>query len=236
MLRRSVIILLAVGLVVAVVASPAFGHVSLQPGDASQGGFSTQWFQVPNEREEPTVQVEITFPADHPIRHVSVQPVAGWEANVEMATLDEPIKTDEGEITEAVSKITWSGGQILAGQFERFPVSMGPLPEVDQLVFPAVQTYEGGEVVRWIDTPTDDGTEPENPAPVLTLEPGGDAHGGGTGDGDKEPSATEAALPKDVATTSDVDSAKTIGIIGIVLGALGVILGGVAIARKSSKS
>jgi uncharacterized protein YcnI len=216
-----------------VVAAPAFAHVSIQPGDASQGGFSTQFFQVPNERDDAsTTQVEVTFPTDHPIEHVSVAPVPGWTIDVEMGPIDPPIETEDGEVTEAVAKITWSGGEIQPGQFERFPVSMGALPDVDQLVFPALQTYSSGEVVRWVDAPTSDGSEPENPAPTLTLTPGGDdGHSAATDEGE-DASDEAASLPENVATTDDVDSAKTLGIIGIVLGALGLGLGTVALVRK----
>ena len=37
------------------------------------------------------------------------------------------------------------------------------------MVFKALQTYDNGQVVRWIDAPATDGTEPEHPAPVLRL-------------------------------------------------------------------
>ena len=57
---------------------------------------------------------------------------------------------------------------IKPGQFQEFDVSLGPLPEVDQIVFKALQTYSDGEVVRWIEEPAS-GQEPEYPAPVLKL-------------------------------------------------------------------
>jgi hypothetical protein len=37
------------------------------------------------------------------------------------------------------------------------------------LVFKAVQTYDNGDVVRWIDTSTPGGAEPDHPAPTVTL-------------------------------------------------------------------
>lgn len=226
MFRRSLTALGIVG-IATLFASPALAHVTIQPGEAEQGGFSTQFIQVPNERDDAqTTQVEVTFPSDHPLRFVSVQPVAGWQVAVEKAPLAEPIKTDDGEVTETVSKITWSGGEIQPGQFERFPVSLGQLPEADSLVFKAVQTYSSGEVVRWINEPTAADPEPDDPAPVLKLTAASES--------DVTPAAGDsaAALPKDLATTSDVDSAKTVGIIGIVLGGLGLIVALVAVARK----
>jgi uncharacterized protein YcnI len=231
-LRRALVL---VGMVVGVlaVAGPAGAHVTIQPGEAAQGGFATEWFQVPNERDDAaTVSVQVTFPEDTPIEHVSVEPVPGWQAQIERRSLDEPIGEGEDATTEVVSSITWSGGRIEPGQFQRFGVSMGPLPDdAESLEFGAVQTYSSGEVVRWIEPVPASGEEPEHPAPTLTLTAAtGDEHGGGAAD---EAASGEAAASDDhLATSDDVDSAKTIGIIGIVVGALGVILAIVALVRK----
>lgn len=209
------------------VATPAFAHVTVQPGEATQGGFTTVAFQVPNERDDAsTVQLEVTFPADHPIPFVSTQPVEGWTVKVEKAPLATPITGEGEDITEAVSKITWSGESIAPGTFQRFPVSMGPLPETASLEFKSLQTYSDGEVVRWIETATPGGDEPEHLAPTLTLVAASDT----------EAATTTTTLPADIATSSDVDSAKTLGIIGAALGALGLIVAVIAIARRPKPS
>jgi uncharacterized protein YcnI len=84
---------------------------------------------------------------------VSTRAVPSWTSTVQKVKLDQPITTGEGRITETVSKITWTGGSIAPGTFEEFDVSMGPLPtDTDQLIFKTLQTYDNGEVVRWIDT------------------------------------------------------------------------------------
>jgi uncharacterized protein YcnI len=218
--------LLAAGVVALVVATaaPAWAHVTIQPGEAEGGGFATQGFQVPNERDDAsTVQVEVELPTDHPIAFVSVQPVPGWTIDVERTTLDEPVASEGGEVTDVVSKITWSGGEIAPGQFQVFPVSMGPLPtDTDELVFKALQTYSDGEVVRWIEEPTASGEEPEHPAPVLTLSASsGDAHGGDTVDA----SADDTAESED----SGDDDGNGLAIVALVVGALGLVTGGVAL-------
>jgi uncharacterized protein len=136
--------------------------------------------RVPNERDDAsTTSVEINFPTDTPIAFVSVQPVPGWQYTAETAALAEPIETEDGEVTEAVSRVTFTSGAIRPGEFQQFAISMGPMPdEGDQVPFPTIQTYDSGEVVRWIDEPTEDGTEPEHPAPALTLtEAQHDHHG-----------------------------------------------------------
>ena len=81
-------------------------------------------------------------------------PIAGWTATTEKAKLPTPEKTDDGELTEVVSKITWTAAGeavIQSGEFQEFDLSMGLLPKIDQLVFKALQTYADGDVVRWIE-------------------------------------------------------------------------------------
>ena len=227
MIRRAFVAVVMAAVVLGV-ATPAFAHVTVQPSEAEQGGFATVAFQVPNERDDAsTVKLEVTFPADHPIPFVSTQPVEGWTVQVEKAKLANPIEGEGESITEAVSKITWSGGSIEPGTFQRFPVSMGPLPETASLEFKSVQTYSDGEQVRWIETATPGGEEPERPAPTLTLV---------KATASDTTATTTPAVPSNVATSSDVDSAKTVGIIGIVLGALGLIVAIVALVRKPKTS
>jgi MYXO-CTERM domain-containing protein len=132
-----------------------------------------------------------------------------------------------------VSKITWSGGQIAPGQFQQFYVSAGPFPDTGTTMeFKALQTYSNGDIVRWIEDTPAAGPEPEHPAPTITLTAAtSDDHATAdttapSGSGDN------AAASKDVASQDDVDSAKTLGIIGIVVGALGLIGAGAAFATR----
>lgn len=206
---------LVVGCVVALVtlAGVASAHVTANAGTAQQGGFTKVSFRVPNERDTAsTSQLEVSFPAGHPIAFVSTRAVPGWTATVQKTKLDKPIKTSDGEVSEVVSKVTWAGGKIAPGAFEDFDVSMGPLPtDTNELVFKAVQTYDDGDVVRWIDTAPEGAPEPEHPAPVLTLTPAG------------------ASQPATAAVTATGSSTGTwgvvLGIVGIVLGLVGIVVG-----------
>ena len=169
--RRAVTVAILALALVATVALPAGAHVSIKPDVAQKGSFSVFSFSVPNESSTAsTVKLEVTFPTDHPIAFVSVQPIPGWTWSAEKTTLAKPIKTEDGDITQAVSKITWSGGTIAPGEFQLFTVSAGPLPtKAKSIEFKAVQTYSDGEVVRWIESTPKGGPEPEHPAPVLKL-------------------------------------------------------------------
>ena len=126
--RLRVLIPLVTGLFL-MLSSPAFAHVTVNPDEAAKGGFTAVSFRVPNERDDSgTIQLEVEFPAEYPIASVSVKPKAGWTANVEKTPLAEPVGGEGEEITEAVSRITWTGGRIGPGEFDEFDVSMGPLP------------------------------------------------------------------------------------------------------------
>src|SRR4029453_4640042 len=136
-------------------------------------------FKVPNESDAAsTTKLEVSLPAETPIASVSVRPLPGWTSVAVKSKLATPIEAHGTQITEAVSKITWTAAgdaAIKPGQFQTFDVSMGPLPKVDQMIFKTLQTYSDGNVVRWIDEPTTDGTEPESPAPTLKLTAAGAA-------------------------------------------------------------
>jgi hypothetical protein len=85
--------------------------------------------------------------------------------------------------------------------------------------------YSDGNVVRWIEEPTTDSTEPEHPAPVLTLTPSA-----------AEGAAAATAGPSVAAADTKGDGNGTpYGIAGIVLGLAGVVLGVLAY-RRSSRS
>jgi uncharacterized protein YcnI len=164
-----------------VMATAASAHVSVKPSTAQQGAFEILSFSVPNERSDAnTVKLEVVMPEKTPIAFVSVKPMPGWTIVTEKTTLAKPVKTDDGELTEAVTKITWTAtdGGLTAGQFDLFTVSAGPLPTTTKkLVFKALQTYSDGEVVSWIQATAKGAPEPEHPAPTLTLTKASSDHG-----------------------------------------------------------
>lgn len=48
-------------------------------------------------------------------------------------------------------------------------MNLGQLPTTGSLTFTALQTYSTGEQVRWNEVSADGSTEPEHPAPTLTI-------------------------------------------------------------------
>jgi periplasmic copper chaperone A len=201
-----------------VAPATAWAHLEPVPGQVVAGKTATVTFRVPNERPQAfTVGVRLELPAEFPLATVRVRTTAGWTAEVAKAKLDKPVMSGRTEITEAFRTITWTaapGMRIGAGEFAEFAVTMGPMPTTtDKFVINAVQTYDNGEVVNWNQPPAADGSEPEHPAPVLSLtaqngaaaEEGGDSH------------ATPASTP---ATASSDNTALWLGGAGLALGAL----------------
>lgn len=237
MKNRRVSRAVAVAAVALVAAAPmASAHVTVNPGEAPKGGYAALAFRVPNERDDVgTTSLEVNLPEDHPITSVRVRPTPGWTHEVETRTLEEPLESHGREITEVVSTITWTGGLIQPGEYQDFHVSAGPLPEdTDQLLFPSIQTYAGGEVVRWIDEPPEDGDdEPERPAPVLALV---DA-AGGHGDDDADDAGADGEQAggmsvENTASRGDVDAANTRATVAIALGLVGLVLGVTTVVRS----
>jgi uncharacterized protein YcnI len=212
-------------------ALPASAHVTISPDTAAQGGSDVQMtFRVPNEESNAsTTQIQIAFPTDHPIASVLVQPVPGWTATIVNTTLSTPIHTDDGDISQVVSQVTWTGGQIQPGQYGAFTVLFGLLPSnTSQVVFKAVQTYSNGDIVRWIDLTQAGQPAPDHPAPVLTLTKAGDSTTAAAAP------ATNTSSTSGTATASAAGSdstARTLGIAGIVIGALGLAAAAFAFTR-----
>jgi uncharacterized protein YcnI len=228
----------AAAAIVMALAAPAFAHVTTDPSSAPQGGEITLGFRVPNEvAGANVVRVDIQFPTNPPLLGVDTEPVPGWTTTVMQVNLNPAVQTDDGPVTQAVSEISWvaaAGGGTPPGSFQEFYVLVQQLPTTtNQVVFKAVQTYSNGSVVRWIDPVVAGQPAPDHPTPILTLTPAS-ASGGST-------STTVAAAASSggsnvaiaqLATKSSVSSAKTVGVVGIIVGALGVIVALLAIARK----
>jgi uncharacterized protein YcnI len=231
---------------VAVLSTPAFAHVSVQPeGAAAKGGYAVVDFKVPNERDTTsTTKLEVAFPTDHPLASAMPEPIDGWTIKVTRSKLAEPLEVHGEKITEAVSKITWTAEDkgIRPGFFQKFPVSVGALPEdADELVFKALQTYSDNEVVRWIEVQEDGQEEPENPAPVLALSAASaDGHSHGTtAENAAEKTSDDAKASGNTAADSTASAdgsdttARVLGAVGIVVGLLGVAYGVLAGRRRT---
>lgn len=214
----------AAALVLAV-AGPASAHVRVD-GNPTAGGYAVLTFRVPTESATAsTTAVTVTFPKDTPLSSVSTQPKPGWTAKVTTADLPTPQTNKDGKtITSYVSSVTWTatGDGIKPGEFDTFAVSAGPIPNVASLVLPAAQTYSDGSVVNW-DQIAQGTTEPEHPAPTVTVAAAAmsDMHGASSAAPEASGAAGASASP-----TGD-----GLGLAGLVAGGLALILAIIALLR-----
>ena len=177
-------------------AGPAIAQVSVSSTDAAPGEFGKAVFRVPTESETAsTTKLVVTLPQDAPFAFVSAQSKPGWKVTTTEAKLDKPTKVGDFELTKAVRTIAWTatGAGIPPSEFDEFAISGGPFPKADKIAFTAEQTYSDGKVVAWDQAQKGD-TEPEHPAPTLTLTQPVD-----------ETSGESKAYSSDLAITNDRD-------------------------------
>jgi uncharacterized protein YcnI len=213
----------------AVAASPAAAHVTLQPGEVRAGGFTRLDVRVPNERDKAgTVKVEVRFPPG--FASVSYEPRPGWTAEVKRRTAAEPIELHGEQVDEEIDTVVFQaaeGERIAPGQFMDFGLSL-PVPDKPgtSLTFKAVQTYENGEVVRWIGAP-----EADEPAPQVKLV-GAPGDGAAAEGASSQPEASPAA-PASSSGGDGGDGGPSTGLVvaALALGGLGLLAGTAALLR-----
>lgn len=241
-IKRAGFLSAAVGITGLLSAGIASAHVTANVYGAqpTKGGYGAVFLRVPNEEADAgTVKVEVDVKPEYAISGARTKPVPGWTAEVTKTKLDTPVKTASGtEIKEVVSKISWTAqpsNKIAAGstEFQEFEISLGALPSnVDELVLPAIQTYEGGKVVSWSEVQAAGAEEPEHPAPTVKLAAASsdDHHGAAA--------ASDTHTEEAASSSSSDNTARWLGGAGLVVGALGLGVGAGATirARKAGAS
>jgi uncharacterized protein YcnI len=224
-----------------IVPAAAQAHISLHPNTIPAGAFATLDVRVPGEQEGAYVKkVDVLFPQG--FTGVDYENVPGWSTNVIEQKLATPIKEDGETIDTEVSQIvwTWTGplGKVNNGQFINFPLSLAIPGNASgkPLEFRTVQTYSNGQVVHWI-SPS---LEAEHPSPRINVTAKGGVIEDVAGDeagpqaGQTGSAATPASTPAAVKSTSS-GASKGLGIVALILGALGLIAGLAALASTRRK-
>jgi uncharacterized protein YcnI len=213
LITRACVTLAATGSAVLLTASIASAHVTVDAPGAAAGGYTVLTFKVPTESDTAsTTKVSVTLPG---FKSARTEPLPGWTSTIDK----------DGELQ--ATSVTWTadpGVGVAPGQFQRFVLSVGPLPKEEQVSFDAVQTYSDRKVVNWNQPTPADGTEPEYPAPSIMLAAeGADEHGSAT---------TETSATSEKASDT---TARWLGGAGLLVGILGLALGlGAVIRSKQS--
>jgi uncharacterized protein YcnI len=213
-ITRALVTAGAAGSAMLLAAGIASAHVTVDAPGAEQGGYTVLTFKVPTESAAAgTTALKVTLPG---FKSARTEPIAGWKSIIDK------------DGSQLATSVTWTadpGVSVAPGEFQRFVLSVGPLPKEKELTFDAVQTYSDGTVVNWDQAENADGSEPEHPAPAITLSEG-------TGDGHDADHAVAPASHTDAAASTTDKTARWLGGAGLALGALGAALGIGAAVRK----
>jgi uncharacterized protein YcnI len=244
--RLGVVVLALLTALAAAVATAgvASAHVTVSSSDAAPGGFGKLTFRVPNESDTAsTVALRISIPEEAAMASLRYEAEPGWTVTMTNSDLQTPLESHGEQVTSYVSVVEFraeDGGGIRPGEFAEFALSGGPLPDVEQVSFPTVQTYSDGTEAAWIEPTVEGQEEPERPAPVLTLA------GGSTGHSAEEPASDGAAEPASSDTATDSassteaasgDEGSSTGTVALVLSVLALLLGigGVALGWRAGR-
>lgn len=217
--------------VLVLLPSVASAHVTVNPDSTAADSYSSLTFRVPTESDTAsTEKLVVDLPTDTPFLSVTPRSLPGWDVEIEVEKLDEPFEVEGATVDEAPARITWTaekGNEVPPHEYQEFAVRVGALPEEGtEIVLPAHQTYTDGTVVDWDDLVTDDGTEPEAPAPVFTTTAAEAEEGHGMAAASDDDASEAAAAGDEV-----VDPVgRWLGAAGLVLGAAG--LGAAVLTRR----
>jgi len=163
--------------VAAALASPAYAHIGLAPGEATVGATFRATLVVGHGcAGAATTQVRVQVPEG--FYNVRPMPKPGWELSTVVGPYEQHFDSHGTMLMEGVKEITWSGGELPDSQFDEFTFRGtfgGNLEAGSKFYFPVLQ--QCGDVEdAWIDTSGDE--EAEFPAPAVELQPAGDSHHG----------------------------------------------------------
>lgn len=246
-MTRTLLTIAGAGILLAPAAT-AQAHVSLHPNAIPAGSYVTTSIRVPDEESAAsTTSVRVKLPAG--VLSALGEAPAGWTFREKTQKLAKPIRTDDGLVTSTVTEVDWTGGRIRPDGVTSFPLTLS-IPDSaksgDVLSFPTLQTYSTGKVVRWIGGPADD-----TPAPTVDITPAGgpllDVTGGDAGPPAKLPASllggggranttAGAATPAPAVTKVVERQGKGLAIAALVVGALGLLVGGVALTTRRKEA
>ncbi|WP_282941198.1 YcnI family protein [Paenibacillus sp. RC67] len=147
----------------------ASAHVTVLPSESVQGSYEKFTVRVPNEKDIPTVKVEVKFQLDS-VSISRFEPKPGWKYDL--------TKDASGKITA----VTWTatGDGLSATEFGDFNMQGKVADNATSINWKAYQTYKDGSVVEWVGAAGSD-----KPASVtkVNAKPAGaaaDSHGNTT--------------------------------------------------------
>jgi uncharacterized protein YcnI len=215
-------------------ATGASAHVGVNPDKTAANSYALLTFGIPHGCEESgTTKVAITLPAELNDAQPTVNP--NWTVEKVTEELAEPKKLADGSsITKRTSQIVYTAKAPLDHLLRDALVLSVKLPDAagSTLYFPTLQTCETGQT-DWSEI-AKDGQDPHSlkaPAPSITITAAADAHASAS----HVAATTEADADTEQAAAVPSSGADARSWAGLAAGLGGLVLGGVAFARSSSK-
>lgn len=224
----------------ALTAGIAGAHVTVGDEEQTAGAYTVLTVSVPHGCEEsPTTRIRIQMPEEIPTVTPTVNP--NWDVEVKTEALSTPVDIGHGQtVSERDSEVVYTAKTPLPHDLRDTMELSLKVPEAtagETLYFPIIQECTEGESA-WIEIPAagQDGEELAKPAPKIVVSEAteGAGHAGGT-TGTTQAVATAETVNASAAsaTTSESSSSSNgLAIAGIVLGGLGIVLGGTALATR----
>jgi uncharacterized protein YcnI len=163
------------GGVLMLAAAPVGAHVTLETAKAPPETTYKAVLRVGHGCEgHPTTAIRVRIPDG--VIAVKPMPKPGWTIEIKKAAYERPYDYFGETLTEGVTEIGWSGGELPDEYYDEF-VFRGRLTDFEPgtvLTFPIVQECTEG-VHRWIEIPAvgQDPDELAEPAPQVTIIEGG---------------------------------------------------------------
>ena len=172
--------MLAAAAASALVAGPAYAHITLEQGEAPVGAPYKAVLRVPHGCDgKATVAIRVQIPEG--VIAAKPMPKPGWKLDKIKGKYAKSYDYYGTPTSEGVKEIDWSGGSLADDEYDEFVVRAMLTPDLpvgQMLYFPVVQECEGGAVERWIQIPaagqSEDDLETPAPGVKLTAKSGGD--------------------------------------------------------------
>jgi hypothetical protein len=219
--RLAVAVLLAACLLL-VGAGPAAAHVEATVSPGAQAGAGPVTVAFAAEAESPSAgiaSVKTQLPAGMPPQDVSLATgPSGWA------------------LTPTPDGFEVGGAPLQPGTDADFTISIRQLPaDRTELPFKTLVRYTDGTEDAWIEEPTPDNPDPEDPAPIITVAPAAAPTSAAAPSPTPATSsaATTAPTTTPQAQESDDEGTPTWLIVLGVLAAVAVLAGGLFLARRT---
>ena len=162
---------LLLALAATTIAAPVLAHATLERGEAAAGSTYKAVLRVPHGcAGKPTNVVRVKLPQGY--YAVKPMPKPGWTLEKVVGKYDTPYNNHGTEMTEGVTEVVWSGGNLPDDEYDEFVVrgSLGPDLKVGSKVwFLVVQECTDGDAERWIEIPAEGQSVDDLGKPALGL-------------------------------------------------------------------